>query len=275
MGAPFNDLECFDLVRIIESPSAGGIGRQPVIAGWFVSACLHASVVYALYSQSDLLIQAPTLSGERRVASVELVASWEADSEALPTTVTIEKVELPVSKQLQPELASSREKLSVQMVSNTRVTVSKFGTQPPPTSTLVRVDSQNPTQPREAIQPPTIEKSVTPAELTQASSQAAAPPQNAGFSDTHWKPQWSPSPYPSKSLILQGLGGRVVLLVSVGTDGRVTSVRLHRSSGHSVFDNAALVSVGRWRYAPPAGTQQKTGATFKQPVVYDPVRAAR
>lgn len=44
--------------------------------------------------------------------------------------------------------------------------------------------------------------------------------------------------------------GTVVLLVTVGTDGRVADIRVSTSSGFSRLDNAALSAVKKWRWAP-------------------------
>ena len=266
--------ETVDLVEITVTKSAAAM-RQHTFTGWFVSACLHVCVIYVLFNQFQVLANAPSLSGQKRVASVELVASWQAATESIPTVVKMEQVELPEPEDPQPEVTRTREAPPVQMVSQTKMMVSKQGTLPPPASTLTRSDAPQPKETQPAEKPLKIEKQITPAELSQASSKAAAPPQNAGYPDQQWKPQWSPLPYPSQSLIRQGLGGRVELIVSVGPDGKVKSVKLLRSSGYAVFDEAALASVSRWRYAPPAGSDQLAGATFKQPVVYDPRRASR
>jgi len=44
--------------------------------------------------------------------------------------------------------------------------------------------------------------------------------------------------------------GTVVLLLLVGTDGRVAEIRVTRSSGHARLDEAALKAVRRWRWSP-------------------------
>lgn len=44
--------------------------------------------------------------------------------------------------------------------------------------------------------------------------------------------------------------GTVLLLVDVSCEGFATSVRLHRSCGHSLLDEAAKVAVEKWRFRP-------------------------
>ncbi|RMD63666.1 MAG: energy transducer TonB [Alphaproteobacteria bacterium] len=48
----------------------------------------------------------------------------------------------------------------------------------------------------------------------------------------------------------RGQEGRVVLRVVVGADGRVHAIRVHRSSGYRLLDEAALDAVKRWHFTP-------------------------
>lgn len=56
-------------------------------------------------------------------------------------------------------------------------------------------------------------------------------------------------PYPLAAR-RQGIEGRVLLSVQVGADGASHAVRLKRSSGHALLDDAALQTVRRWRFVP-------------------------
>jgi protein TonB len=47
-----------------------------------------------------------------------------------------------------------------------------------------------------------------------------------------------------------GAQGEVLLDVRVGVDGRVTDVRLKRSSGSDLLDRTAIETVRQWRFAP-------------------------
>jgi periplasmic protein TonB len=55
----------------------------------------------------------------------------------------------------------------------------------------------------------------------------------------------------------QGIEGKVMLRVTVGTDGRITSVIVVQSSGHAMLDKAARDGVARWRFSP---ARRATGA---------------
>jgi protein TonB len=47
-----------------------------------------------------------------------------------------------------------------------------------------------------------------------------------------------------------GQQGTVTLSFTVGSSGKVTSVRVAKSSGHALLDNAALSAIRRWRFKP-------------------------
>lgn len=55
--------------------------------------------------------------------------------------------------------------------------------------------------------------------------------------------------YPREA-IAQGLEGRVVLLLAVAGDGRVSRIEVARSSGHALLDRAALAAAARLRRLP-------------------------
>lgn len=59
----------------------------------------------------------------------------------------------------------------------------------------------------------------------------------------------NPAPaYPADALAA-GRTGRVVVRVSIDTNGAVLEAQLHRSSGHVSLDQAALAAVRRWRFS--------------------------
>ena len=55
--------------------------------------------------------------------------------------------------------------------------------------------------------------------------------------------------YPALAL-RRGLAGRVVCLLTVAADGRVTEVSIEHSSGHALLDEAAREALSRWRFRP-------------------------
>ncbi len=58
-----------------------------------------------------------------------------------------------------------------------------------------------------------------------------------------------PPRYPVESRRLKE-EGTVVLLLTVGVDGKVADIRVSRSSGSDRLDNAALAAVKKWRWSP-------------------------
>jgi len=57
-------------------------------------------------------------------------------------------------------------------------------------------------------------------------------------------------PYPKRAREM-GWEGTVVLRVEVKPDGTVEAASVHRTSGYLTLDEAALIAVKRWRFAPP------------------------
>ena len=56
------------------------------------------------------------------------------------------------------------------------------------------------------------------------------------------------------------------LRLLVGADGTTREVRLHRSSGHRLLDEAALAAARRWDVEPASIGGQRTEAWFEAPV---------
>lgn len=65
--------------------------------------------------------------------------------------------------------------------------------------------------------------------------------------------------YPDDA-VKAGIGGRAVVDILVGADGRIISASIHESSGHSILDEAALKTVDETGALPPpimkAGMEQ-------------------
>lgn len=78
-----------------------------------------------------------------------------------------------------------------------------------------------------------------------------------------------PTPkYPS-SARRAGHEGTVTLSFTVGSSGKVTSVRVAKSSGHSSLDNAALSAIRRWRFKPARnGLGQAVSYSYSLPIPF-------
>ena len=79
-----------------------------------------------------------------------------------------------------------------------------------------------------------------------------------------------PPEYPVK-LACAGIGGRSVLKVTIGTEGRVTEVQLIQSSGQPALDAAAQKRVSEeWRFNPATRNGQPVTQTIQVPVDFNP-----
>lgn len=58
------------------------------------------------------------------------------------------------------------------------------------------------------------------------------------------------TPHYPKSARRKGLQGRVVVTVTVGTSGKVSSCQISESSGHSMLDQSAVSAARRYRFFP-------------------------
>ena len=86
--------------------------------------------------------------------------------------------------------------------------------------------------------------------LTLQGGAISAPGDTAGSAAA--APRYLQSTHPSYPLIarLRGYEGVVLLAAEVRTDGRVSSLRIKRSSGYPVLDRCAYDSVLTWRFEP-------------------------
>lgn len=71
--------------------------------------------------------------------------------------------------------------------------------------------------------------------------------------------------YPREA-IQRGLEGLVILYLEVSAEGQVTEVKLHRSSGHAILDEAALAHGRKLRFIPARQHGQPVAATALSPV---------
>ncbi|MBN79403.1 MAG: hypothetical protein CMJ70_04620 [Planctomycetaceae bacterium] len=77
----------------------------------------------------------------------------------------------------------------------------------------------------------------------------------------------TPILYPEK-LQAEGVEGRVVLQAQVGTNGRLTQVKVKKSSGHQALDKAALESVRQWVFRPARQGEETTSQQVLIPVEF-------
>jgi protein TonB len=75
-------------------------------------------------------------------------------------------------------------------------------------------------------------------------------------------------PYPKRAREM-GWEGTVVLRVEVKPDGTVGAASVHRTSGYLTLDEAALIAVKRWRFAPPTDGAFSFATVVDVPVRFD------
>ena len=73
--------------------------------------------------------------------------------------------------------------------------------------------------------------------------------------------------YP-EALRQDGVEGRVVLQAQVETSGRLTGVRINKSSGHQELDRAALIAVRQWVFRPARQGEKATSQQVLIPVEF-------
>ncbi|MDR0533457.1 MAG: energy transducer TonB [Verrucomicrobiales bacterium] len=62
--------------------------------------------------------------------------------------------------------------------------------------------------------------------------------------------------------------GRVLLRVSIGVDGAVSGIKVQRTSGYPVLDDAALAAVRKWVFSPATIGGVKVEDTIDLPIVF-------
>lgn len=85
------------------------------------------------------------------------------------------------------------------------------------------------------------------------------------------RPDHAHSPQPEYPMALRELGvqGTVLLRVWVEPDGRPGDIRLARSSGQRLFDDAALRAVRNWRFLPARTGEQAIASWVEFPIRFN------
>ncbi|OAX54513.1 energy transducer TonB [Xanthomonas graminis] len=89
-----------------------------------------------------------------------------------------------------------------------------------------------------------------PAAAPAPAAQAAAPPAAAAASPQSLRAISTPAPRYPPDALRSGTAGEVLVEITVGTDGSVTSARVLRATPPRVFDREALNATKRWRFEP-------------------------
>ncbi|MEO8366870.1 MAG: energy transducer TonB [Pseudoxanthomonas sp.] len=76
----------------------------------------------------------------------------------------------------------------------------------------------------------------------------------------------TPKPDYPLELACAGISGTTVLVVTIGTEGKPTEVKLAQSSGDERLDKSALERVPSWQFNPPTRNGQPFAQTIQIPV---------
>ena len=79
----------------------------------------------------------------------------------------------------------------------------------------------------------------------------------------------NPPEYPREEQ-RRGVGGTVVLIVSIDANGNVMDVQVEQSSGNRNLDRSAQKGARRWRFNPEVRNGQKVASRVRVPVAFTP-----
>ena len=132
---------------------------------------------------------------------------------------------------------------------------------PPPRPPAPRPRPQPPQPARERRGSPD-RAAAAPAPLAPGPAAPSGPPV---FTQARFRRPPTPPEYPLVARE-RGLTGTALIRALVGVDGETREVRLHRSSGHEMLDNAALAAVRRWSFEPSARDRQRLESWIEVPI---------
>jgi len=150
---------------------------------------------------------------------------------------------------------------------------------PPPTAfeplplDAARGRRRPPPQPAPGVQPPPPTPRPTTVYVRPQPPTPAPPPPRVAPSPTRRSPLrvvWAPDPrrYYPQSARSSGLGGRVLVRLTVDARGRVTHASVEQSSGDGALDSAALTLAYAYRFNPGTGLRgTRLPVTFEPPTV--------
>jgi len=128
-------------------------------------------------------------------------------------------------------------------------------------------------KPRPPMPKQIIQSKVTPAPAPSSETDALIQPEEPeayeeeiDFSEAVPAYRKNPSPKYPRRARRRGYEGTVILDVFVSKEGRVADMRIDRSSGYPVLDEAAVASVKKWLFEPARRGDKKVEMWVKVPV---------
>jgi len=242
----------------------GALSAHAAVVGWTISAASHVGAAGWLMQHYRAEVDPARIAGGRVSQSVEIVVTLPSSPPPVP------RVEVASEPAQPPVEASSRrpapedtlpllDDSTIVRTAEARPTAPRRSVEPASREQFARAAPQQSRSRREtAIQPTVAATSADAPELarSQPVHRPAAPvtavslPRTLGTEVDAAKPIFNPPPvYPAAALAGR-IEGRVLLHLTVGLSGDVTLVRLVRSSGSALLDQAAITAVRKWRFEP-------------------------
>ncbi|HEX6812287.1 MAG TPA: energy transducer TonB [Planctomycetota bacterium] len=173
-------------------------------------------------------------------AAAEPVPVWSAPARSEPVTFATVTAELPVVEL--PPLETPAELPPARAHDVAGAADVAFATVWPEARQLLARELARRLEPRVVAAPGAPEPAAVPAA-------AAASDESAFVAARVIEGTNAPPRYPEAAR-RNGYEGTVTVALDIDEQGRVTAVRVVRSSGHSVLDRAAVHSLGTWRFTP-------------------------
>lgn len=258
------------------SPASAAADRVPLAA--LLSLALHGGVAAAVAAWG-----LPPIDGPPALI-VEFVAPAPVAAEAAPAPATAPAaaVPSPAPAEPQPELLPAVEApLPIPMTKPTRPLrrspqpIAKPAERPAPSSIQAASIQAASIQAAASAEMAAPAEQVVPAQQTAsqiaapaATPAAAAPAEPLVTTDARFRRPPRPPAYPPRAIALEQEGISVIRAL-IDTDGSSREVRLWRSSGFALLDQAALAAVRDWAFEAARRGEQPVLAWVEVPVRFE------
>lgn len=230
-----------------------------------------------LLSSLGSVVATGVIGGILALVTLHISKSLIAEDEAQPLVINTESEDRPVEEsERAPDFQRSPAVPTAPALEETVVQI--FMSQPSSTPVPVEIEvpvmddlawSEESFEPWKEEEKPELKKAPVPLRVAKKSSPAprkkttvtrpSTRPSTVKSVSARVVSRSTPS-YPSKAR-RSGLEGRVVVTVTIGTSGRVSSARVTSSSRHSALDAAALRAAKKYRFTPAKNNRGQVVST--------------
>jgi periplasmic protein TonB len=257
-------------MRRTASDSADRIAGPRAVA---VSLLLHGAGVGLAFATGAFALAKVTWNAHDQASELREVATaieWASPRPGQPMPIEIEPertVPIPIARFDEPIALPLEDIASLPLIEEPEVPPAPGDggmlpdladqSKAPPIAVVPQrpeTEPEPPTVPAEAPKPP----ETPPANSNQSASSAVASPltgenESPRYPFVAWR---------------RRIEGTVLVELDVNELGVVTAVRLERSSGCAMLDDAALAQLAKWRFEPARGPLGPIACTVHQPVVF-------